>query len=482
MQALFLETANAARLAHIVGKQSKLWYDRREKISRGQGLDNDTICAPATPSGGALAVVRVSGKGAHAALGAVFGGLQRMEHAVMRHGYIEYGGRRIDEAMAVKFFAPRSYTGEDMAEIYCHGGRAVLSGVMDALSSAGARLAQPGEFTRRAFENGKMDLSSAGAVMELIGAESQAAARAALRQLSGGLKRRVEEMQRLLTESLAIIEAGIEYPEEDIEADIRRDALPRLEKAQAQARRLAETFAAGRVLKEGFSVAIAGRPNVGKSSLFNALLGSERAIVTAAPGTTRDTVDDCVHKDGILLRFVDTAGIRAAADEAERIGVERAKQAIQEADLKLFVIDGSAGVTPQDKEAFFALSGSILVILNKSDLPPKVSADEAREIFGCDAAEVSALTGQGIPELLARIQPPQLSDTDDVVITSERHMRCLSAAAQSLEAAIAAFDTADLDCVTIDIREAWERLGEITGVTAVEEIINEIFDTFCLGK
>lgn len=445
-------------------------------------MDNDTIYAPATPGGGAIAVVRVSGRDAHGVLEAVFPGARRCEHAVMRHGTIEYEGTRIDDAMAVKYCAPRSYTGEDMAEIFCHGGRAVLSGVMDALSAAGARLAQPGEFTRRAFENGKMDLSAAGAVMELIGASSQAAAQSALRQLSGGLAQRVEAMQKLLTDALAIIEAGIEYPEEDIEAEVRRDALPRITQAQAEARRLADTFAAGRVLREGYTVAIAGRPNVGKSSLFNALLGKPRAIVTPAPGTTRDTVDDCILKGGALLRLVDTAGIRAGADEAERIGIERAKEAAREADMTLFVIDRSAGVMPQDKEVFAGLTGNVLAVLSKSDLEARTTANKAREIFGCDVAEVSALTGQGIEVLLALIQPPQPGEADDVVITSERHARCLQAAAESLETAILAFDTIDLDCVTIDIKEAWERLGEITGVTATEAIINEIFDTFCLGK
>lgn len=445
-------------------------------------MDNDTIYAPATPGGGAIAMVRISGRDAHVVLEAVFSGAAQMRHAAMRHGNIEYKGKRIDDAMAVKYCAPRSYTGEDMAEIFCHGGRAVLSGVLDALSAAGARLAQPGEFTRRAFENGKMDLSAAGAVMELIGASSEGAAQSALRQLSGGLAQRVEAMQKLLTDALAIIEAGIEYPEEDIEAEVKRDALPRILAAQAEAARLAETFAAGRVLKEGYTVAIAGRPNVGKSSLFNALLGKERAIVTSAPGTTRDTVDDCILKGGALLRLVDTAGIRAGADEAERIGIERAKEAAREADMTLFVIDRSAGILPQDKDVFAGLSGNILTVLSKSDLDSNTSAQQTREIFGCDAVEVSALTGQGIDALLAYIQPPQPGEADDVVITSERHARCLQAATESLETAIAAFDTADLDCVTIDIKEAWERLGEITGVTATEAIIDEIFDTFCLGK
>ncbi len=445
-------------------------------------MDNDTIYAPATPAGGALAVVRISGAQAHRVLGAVFSGAEHMAHAAMRHGFIEYGGRRIDDAMAVKYEAPRSYTGEPMAELFCHGGRAVLSGVLDALGAAGARLAEPGEFTRRAFENGKLDLSAAGAVMELIGASSQAAADAALKQLSGGLAARVTAMQQLLTDALAIIEAGIEYPEEDIEADVKRDALPRILKAREEAAALAESFSAGRVLKEGWNVAIAGRPNVGKSSLFNALLGSPRAIVTAEPGTTRDTVDARVMQGGALLRLVDTAGLRDAEDEAERIGVVRARQAAAEADVTLFVIDGSAGLLPEDKAAFSAIPENAVIAVNKCDLLLKLSAVEVARLLGREAMEVSARTGQGLDALRARIAPPPLSGEADVVVTNERHARCLSAAAESLDAAATAFDTADLDCVTVDVREAWQRLGEITGVTATEAIIDEVFDTFCLGK
>jgi tRNA modification GTPase len=243
------------------------------------------------------------------------------------------------------------------------------------------------------------------------------------------------------------------------------------------------------------SVVIAGRPNVGKSSLFNMLLGKDRAIVTAMPGTTRDIVDDCIVRGGVLLRFIDTAGLRENADEVERIGIERAKAAAKTADAVLLVIDRSAGMTDDDKRIFDALekqpvdagspeSGTFrgIVVLNKADLPGKTTAGEAEKLFGCEAAEVSAKTGQGREALLGMIHVPDSGDADDVVVTSERHHAILQAAAQSLKSAMDAFDTADLDCVTIDIKEAWDRLGEITGVTATEEIIRSLFDTFCLGK
>ncbi len=445
-------------------------------------MRNDTIYAPATPSGGAIAVVRISGPDAHSVLGAVFSGKKPMRHAHLYRGYIMDETGRLDDVMAVCLFAPRSYTGEDMAEIYGHGGRVTLSRVMAALSKNGARLAAPGEFTQRAFLAGKMDLSAAGAVMELIGANSAAAADAALRQLSGGLFEKIAAVQKKLTDALSIIEAGIEYPEEDIEADIRSDALPLIQSAAEQTRRLADTFESGRMLQNGFCAAIVGRPNVGKSSLFNMLVGKERAIVTAVPGTTRDAVDDVVMKNGFPVRFVDTAGIRSVADEVEAIGIERAKNAAKDADLKLFVVDRAAGVTPEDMEIYRSLQGDRIVVLNKCDLQGRVSAAEAEDIFGCDCVEVSAATGQGLQTLMDAVKPPEFSESDDVVVTNERHWRLLNAAAESLEAAAGAFDTADLDCVTIDIKEAWDRLGEITGVTATEEIINSIFDTFCLGK
>ena len=446
-------------------------------------MENDTIFAPATPSGGAIAIIRISGPDAHAVLGRVFShDVETMAHGVMTHGDLLRARRRMDDVMAVRFIGPRSYTGEDMAEIHCHGGAVSMAAATAAIAEGGARLAEPGEFTRRAFLNGKMDLSAAGAVMELIGAQSAAGARAALRQLKGGLFERIDGIQKKLTQALVIIEAGIEYPEEDIEADIKRDALPLLQGAVRDIEDMAATFASGRLLHEGLSVVIAGRPNVGKSSLFNMLVGRERAIVTAIPGTTRDMVDDCVMQGGVLLRFVDTAGLREDADEVEKIGIGRARAAAKDADAVLLVIDRSAGITEEDKAIFDALEQEPLVVLNKADLPGKTTAEDARAAFGCEVVETSAKTGQGREEILSRIHVPEVGDADDVVVTSERHHAILKAAAYSLKAATDAFDTADLDCVTIDIREAWDRLGEITGVTATEEIIRSIFDTFCLGK
>lgn len=445
-------------------------------------MENDTIYAPATPSGGAIAVVRISGPDAHRVLDAVFSGKEDRAHARMYRGYIEDESECVDDVMTACFFAPRSYTGEHMVEIYCHGGRVTLSRVLAALSKNGARLAEPGEFTQRAFIAGKMDLSAAGAVMELIGANSAAAANAALRQLTGGLFEKIIAIQKKLTDAISIIEAGIEYPEEDIEADIQRDAMPLIISAKQGARRLAETFESGRMLRSGFSIAIVGRPNVGKSSLFNMLVDKERAIVTAIPGTTRDAVDDVIIKDGFPVRIIDTAGIRGNADEVEKIGIERARSAARDANLTFFVIDRSAGITQEDMDIYVALEGDRVAVLNKCDLDAKVSLDQARQKLGCDCVEVSAATGQGREMLLEAVQLPEYGDADDVVVTNERHWQLLNTAAQSLEAAEIAFDTADLDCVTIDIKEAWGALGGITGVTATEEIINNIFDTFCLGK
>ncbi|MDD5017036.1 MAG: tRNA uridine-5-carboxymethylaminomethyl(34) synthesis GTPase MnmE [Eubacteriales bacterium] len=445
--------------------------------------EKETIYAPATPGGGAISVIRISGRDAHRVMNEVFFcHVKKMAHAKLYHGQIRYRDKLIDDVMAVIFDAPRSYTGEDMAEIHCHGGRVGMSGVLAALSQCGARIAEPGEFTKRAYLSGKMDLSAAGAVMELIEATSSAGANAALRQLSGGLYEKITAIQSALTDALAIISAGIEYPEDDIEADIRRDAMPLITFAKAETEKIADTFKSGRMLRDGYSVVIIGRPNVGKSSLFNMLLSKERAIVTHIPGTTRDAVDDIIIKHGVPVRLVDTAGMRRGADEVEKIGIARAKDAVKNADMVLFVIDRSAGVTGADKEIFGALGGSVIVVLNKSDLPPKVSLREAEEIFGKKAVEVCAISGMGREALLKMIDPPDIGDSEDVVITNERHLNILKAADESLDMAIGAFDTADLDCVDVDLKDAWDRLGEITGLTVTEEIIDQIFDKFCLGK
>ena len=445
--------------------------------------EEDTIYAPATPSGGAISVIRISGQDAHAVLGAVFSRrAEDMPHAAMVHGRIVYEGKAVDDAMAVKFCAPRSYTGENMAEVHCHGGRVTMAGVMRALGMAGARMAAPGEFTKRAFLNGKMDLSAAGAVMELIEAHSAAGAGAALRQLSGGLHGRITAMQKKLTDALAIIEAGIEYPEDDIEADIRRDALPLILAAKDEAARIAETFASGRMLTEGYGVVIAGRPNVGKSSLFNMLLDKERAIVTHIAGTTRDAVDDTIIRHGVPVRLTDTAGIRKGEDVVEKIGIDRAHAAAQDADLVLFVVDGSSGIINADRDVFAALGENVVVVVNKCDLPQQVTIVDVEAAFGKKAVAACAISGKGRDDILAQIHPPEVSEAVDVVITNARHHAILEAAVQSLGAAADAFDTVDLDCVTIDIKEAWDRLGEITGVSVTEEIIDQIFDAFCLGK
>ncbi len=443
--------------------------------------NSETIFAPAAPAGGAICIIRISGSDAFRALDAVFTGGGN-EHAKLYHGYIEHNGKRIDEVMAVRFYAPKSYTGEDMAEIHCHGGQVTVSGIMRALSECGARLAEPGEFTKRAFLAGKMDLSAAGAVMELIGASSAAGAGAALRQLSGGLFANITAIQRNLTDALAIIEAGIDYPEDDIEADIKRDALPLIIKAKDEVNTLADTFGSGRMLLGGFTVAITGRPNVGKSSLFNMLLGKDRAIVTHVPGTTRDAVDDLFIKDGVLIRLIDTAGIREGADEVEHIGIARAKEAASEADLALFVLDASEGITDEDREIFSSLGDDTVIMLNKSDLPDRTSPEEVKAVFGKEAVTVSALKGEGREKILGLIEPPAAAGEADVVITNERHFDILNSARGSLASAIGAFETADLDCVTVDLKDAWNVLGEITGVTVTEEIIDSIFEKFCLGK
>lgn len=454
-------------------------------------LETDTICALSTPAGpGGIAVIRLSGSRAKDIYGAVFrpAGREAPEERRLLFGHLADGADVIDEAMAVFFTGPKSYTGEDMAELHCHGGRIPVKRALDLLLKNGARMAEPGEFTRRAFLNGKMDLSRAEAVMSYISALSEAGAKVAVNQMEGALYRKITALQDKLTDISAGIEAVIEYPEEDFSPDLEKPLISKIVACKDEILSLAMTFDEGRILKEGFNVAIAGKPNVGKSSLLNALLGSERAIVTEIPGTTRDVIEDVVSLKGLPVRFFDTAGIRETEDIVERFGVKRSYETLQKADLILLVIDLSEGLTDGDREIFEAFRDrNILVVLNKSDIRQKGSEEEIIALFGEKKMHtISAVTGEGLSALMDILYGEAVKDEkllEGVVITSERHKAALFKAAKSLsEAMDAYFNGLTLDCVAVDVKSAWSALGEITGVTVTEEIINRIFENFCLGK
>lgn len=436
----------------------------------------DTIFAPATPLGGAVCVIRVSGENAAAVLRAVFTNAEKAVDAPrsLIRGSTLSDGRQADDALAAFFPAPRSYTGEDMAELHAHGSPAVVALTLEALSRAGARLAEPGEFTRRAFLNGKLDLMQAEAVMDLINASAQSSARNALLQMRGALSAEVTHIQQLLVNALASLEAVLDYPVE-LEDDVNAGLLPTLRSAKAEIQALLATRARGRVLREGFRVALVGLPNAGKSSLLNALLGFGRAIVSSEPGTTRDTIEESVVLGGALVRLTDTAGLRAASSEAEILGISRTKAAMEEHDLLLVLLDRSEPMAG-DSEALLAETAGYerIIVLTKSDLPPALSID--------GAIDVSALTGFGLAGLTAAIRAkiPAL-EADNPAISKQRVIDALERADELLSEAISSVPLG-LECAALPLREALRLIGTLTGDTVDEEVLEAIFSTFCLGK
>ena len=434
---------------------------------------NDTIFAPSSAIGGAIAVIRISGEEVRR----VSALLERdvfQTPRLMTHTRLMDGDEAVDDCMAVFFAVPNTYTGEDMVELNCHGGVETVRRILELLGGLGFRPAQGGEFTRRAFLNGKMDLTQAEAVMDIINATAEQSRKAAMLQLQGSVSREIHETEQLLLDALSGIDAAIDYPFE-AEADAYAHLPDALGQAIDRVDSLIRRGLRGRVLREGLRVAILGRPNVGKSSLMNALLGSERAIVTANAGTTRDVLDEQTAFSGVPVRLMDTAGLRETEDEAERIGVDRARATMGQADVLCLVLDGSAAVTGADKALLRETEGTRRVILlNKSDLP------EGAAWNGPDALRVSARTGQGLDALRQRIlELAAPGDGECGCITNQRHIRALTETLTDLRAAT---ETRELDCAATDIRNALHELGTITGTDVDGEVIDRIFANFCVGK
>jgi len=451
-------------------------------------FETDTIAAIATAGGaGGIAIVRVSGGGAEAILKQMFIPAVKREyfesHRLMYGRAVDEGGEALDEVMAVLMRAPSTYTREDVAEIHCHGGSASANAVLGRALALGARMAAPGEFTRRAFMNGRIDLARAEAVMQLIGANSQAAARASLRQLEGGVSGFVRRVSDRLKDVLALLEASTDFPEEVEEESTAIEVADKLRMIAEEIRRRSDRRSA-RLLREGASIVLAGRPNVGKSSLMNALLNQERAIVTSIPGTTRDVLTERISLGGVMAEISDTAGQRDTEDPIERIGVDRARRAAERADVVLIVLDAASEMDPSDAELVKAADERAIICLNKSDLPPVLTAQQLKTMTDAKIMGISAQTGTGLDGLIDELKRRiAVGEENNGQLTAQRHIELAQSAAESLDSAVDAIEAGmPLDTAAIDIREALSSLSEITGENATEAVIDRVFEQFCVGK
>ena len=439
---------------------------------------HDTIAALATAPGQAgIAIVRVSGTDAEKALRALFFPYQKncpFESHKLYLGRVMENGRQIDECMAVLMRAPKSYTREDVAEFQLHGGAWAASATLKALSDLGVRSAEPGEFTLRAFLNGRVDLSEAESVMRLIHSSGERAAQAALRQLNGGASSFIAEAQKTLVEMLSSLEAAIDYPDE---VEEQETAQTLAEKARALAKKLLSACdeRSARMLEEGMNVVLCGSPNAGKSTLLNALLEEERAIVTDIPGTTRDIVRGAIQLDGMRVNLLDTAGVREGADAVEQIGVDRALNAVKQADLVLLLIDSSAENAADERLNALIAERPHLILYTKADLTENISVPG-------DAMSISAKTGEGMDELKKRIAA-FATGLGEAPLTERRHMELARSAAQTLLCAADTFENgAPLEFGAVDLHEALDTLAAVTGERVDEKLLDDIFSRFCVGK
>jgi tRNA modification GTPase len=450
----------------------------------------DTIVAIATSSGrSAIGLIRLSGADSLSIL-------QALIHDPLftpepRKVYLKQirreSGELLDEALVCFFEWPHSFTGEDMIEISCHGSPLILRRVLDLAQQLGARLAHAGEFTLRACKNGKMNLTQAEAVRDLIDAQTDAAASQALRQLSGELSATLQPAKQKLIQTIVRLESALEFVEDDLPPVETKQISSELVEVTNIVADLAETFASGRVLRNGIKVTLVGRPNVGKSSIFNKLVGIERAIVTEIPGTTRDTITESIILGGIAVSLTDTAGIRVAAGRIEELGVERTHRAAADSDLLLVVVDGSKQLTTEDLGILReAARVKHVIAINKCDLPSSVNGEESLSEFSQAMVHVSAVTGEGLDQLSAAILKPfgvVDSETTGLLITDSRHYDLLRRTLSSLENSRELLERrASEELVLVGLHNALRYLGEITGETTADEILGEIFSTFCIGK
>lgn len=462
-------------------------------------LGHDTIAAISTPLGeGGIGIVRLSGNDSIEIVDKIFYSpknkkIKELQSYKITYGYIidPMTGEKIDEVIVTIMKSPHSYTREDVVEINCHGGMIPLRKTLEIVLKQGARLAEPGEFTKRAFINGRIDLSQAEAVLDLIRSKTEESSRIALEQLQGGLSEKIIALRDTLAEICAHVEAYIDFPEDEIEVKSDRILLENLENIRTELKALLKTYDEARFFREGLSIAIVGRPNVGKSSLLNALLKKNRAIVTEIPGTTRDIIEEYLNIRGLPIRIMDTAGIRNVEDIAEKEGVKRSVESIENADLIIAIFDRSEPHHTEDIDVIEKIKNkNIIVIFNKCDLSPVIDKQFilSRLIpYTTKFLDISALRGDGIEELKDMIFESCLRDwkegREGIVISNLRHKLAIEKACESIERSIQALiENLPLEILALEIRDAMDRLGEIVGIVTTDDILNKIFSEFCIGK
>ncbi len=456
-------------------------------------INDDTIAAISTPIGyGGISIIRISGKDAFSVCEQLFVRPNGKTFSEQNPSEICYGhicaanGEILDEVLVSKMKAPHTFTAEDVAEINCHGGLAAVTNVLGEVLACGVRAAEAGEFTKRAFLNGRIDLSQAEAVSDVIDAKTALAAKAALAQLGGQLSEEINEIKQMILTLLADLEVTIQYPEYDIPEVTTEELLNKLKQIEKQIERLINSYHKGEILREGIKIVIAGRPNVGKSLLLNRIIRKDKAIVTDVPGTTRDIVDESINIGGIPVNLIDTAGIRESEDLVETLGIRRSWDSIESADVILFVADVSNTLSEEDKAIYESIrTMSHIVVLNKEDAG--VSEETVSYFRDSDSVLISALTKHGLDALEHKLSAFAFGEGADItaeaIVSNARHKFLLDVALSSIQTAMQALNNGmPIDFLETDIRDAWEALGKITGETISEDIIDEIFSKFCLGK
>lgn len=456
---------------------------------------DDTIAAIATaPGEGGIGIVRISGEKSLQVANEIFRSMtgkkiQEYNTRTLIYGNIVDNDHAIDEVLLAYMKGPNSYTAEDVIEINCHGGFISVKKILELILSKDVRLADAGEFTKRAFLNGRIDLSQAEAIIDVIKAKTDMAHEVAQSHLEGSLSKKIKELRMNVTEVLAHLEVAIDFSEEDVEEITYQTLSERAEELRTQIKKLYDTAESGKILRDGLKTVIVGKPNVGKSSLLNSILGENRAIVTDIPGTTRDVIEEFVNIKGIPLKIVDTAGIRETEDIVERIGVEKSRESFSSADLVIMVLDSSRKLDDEDMEILKNIeSKKTIILLNKTDLPQQIEEDKLNQYVDSNSIiRISALNNEGIEELQDKIEgmvyKGSVKNSSSVVITNSRHKDALLKAYESINDAIGAIEqNMPYDFIEVDFKNIWDYLGYINGDTIKEDLLDTIFSNFCIGK